>query len=77
MPGSWTTWRGENKCLHLAAAIPNRPIFEFRQDECALFNDLISEPLTIDDEGYVSVPQGPGLRVEFDLDEAAHKFPFE
>jgi len=63
--------------LHLAAAIPNCPIFEFRQDECALFNDLISEPLTIDEEGYVSVPQGPGLGVEFDLDEAARKFPFE
>lgn len=62
--------------LHLAAAIPNCSIFEFRQGTCALFTDLLSEPFTIDADGCVAVPEGPGLGVDLDLEEAQRKFPF-
>ena len=62
--------------LHFAAAIPNCPIFEFRQGNCGLFADLLAEPPAIDADGCVVVPDRPGLGVEFDLDAAQRKYPF-
>ncbi|MGC9348872.1 MAG: enolase C-terminal domain-like protein, partial [Anaerolineae bacterium] len=63
--------------LHLAAALPNCPIFEFRQGDSALFTDLVEEPIGIDEEGYVAVPDKPGLGVTLDLEEAQRKYPFQ
>lgn len=63
--------------LHLAAALPNCPIFEFRQGSCGLFTDLIEEPLEIDDEGCVVVPDKPGLGVTLDVEKAKRKYRFE
>jgi L-alanine-DL-glutamate epimerase-like enolase superfamily enzyme len=62
--------------LHLAAAIPNCPIFEFRMGKSGLFTDLLAEPFDIDSDGFVTVPNKPGLGVEFDLEGAKRKFPF-
>lgn len=62
--------------LHLAAALPNCTIFEFRQGKSALFTDLIDPPPTIDRDGCVVVPSGPGLGVKLDLEEAQRKYPF-
>ena len=62
--------------LHLAAAIPNCSAFEFRQGTCPLFTDLLEKPPEIDAEGCVAVPDGPGLGVTLDLEEAKRKFPF-
>ena len=63
--------------LHLAAAIPNCSIFEFRMGNCGFFTDLLEEPFSIDSDGCVTVPEKPGLGVDFDLEEAKTKFPFE
>jgi L-alanine-DL-glutamate epimerase-like enolase superfamily enzyme len=63
--------------LHLAAALPNCPIFEFRQVSCGLFADLIEGSPEIDDEGCVVVPDRPGLGITLDLEEAKRKFKFE
>ena len=63
--------------LQLAAALPNCPIIEFRQGGNPLFTELISPPPAIDSEGYVTVPSGPGLGVDIDLEAARRKFPFE
>ena len=63
--------------LQLAAALPNCPIIEFRQGGNPLFTELISPPPAIDAEGYVTVPDGPGLGVDIDLEAAKRKFPFE
>ncbi len=62
--------------LHLAAALPNCPIFEFRQGACGYFTDLIEETPSIDENGCVIVPDRPGLGVTLDLAEAQRKFPF-
>jgi L-alanine-DL-glutamate epimerase-like enolase superfamily enzyme len=62
--------------LHLAAALPNCPIFEFRQGSSGLFTDLIEEPIEIDGDGCVVVPDRPGLGVTLDLEEAQEKYPF-
>jgi L-alanine-DL-glutamate epimerase-like enolase superfamily enzyme len=63
--------------LHLAAALPNCPVFEFRQGSCALFTDLIEEPIAVDVDGCVSVPDRPGLGLTLDLSEAQRKYPFD
>lgn len=63
--------------LQLAAALPNCPIIEFRQGGNPLFTELISPPPAIDGEGYVTIPSGPGLGVEIDLESARRKFPYE
>lgn len=62
--------------LQLAAALPNCPIIEFRQGGNPLFTELIAPPPAIDSEGYVTVPSGPGLGVDIDLEAARRKFPF-
>ena len=63
--------------LQLAAALPNCPIIEFRQGGNPLFTELITPPPTIDSEGYVTIPSGPGLGVDIDLEAARQEFPFE
>jgi L-alanine-DL-glutamate epimerase-like enolase superfamily enzyme len=63
--------------LHLAAAMPNCPIFEFRTGEFGPFTDLVDIPPSVDSDGFVHVPDRPGLGFELDLDEAARKYPFE
>jgi len=63
--------------LQLAATLPNCSTFEFRQGECGLFTDLLAEPFGIDDEGFVHVPDGPGMGVDLDIEEVKKKFPFE
>ena len=54
--------------LHLSASLPNSPWIELLQDPPALeaseFQGLIAQPLVPDADGYVRVPDGPGLGVE-------------
>jgi len=58
--------------LHLCAAIPNASYLEVFNDPPCMTSDIfqwyLTEPLTIDQDGFVAVPQKPGLGVE--LDEA-------
>jgi D-galactarolactone cycloisomerase len=54
--------------LHLSAACPNSPYLELVGDPPAFGTEelqgLIAEPLLPDADGFVQVPQGPGLGVE-------------
>jgi L-alanine-DL-glutamate epimerase-like enolase superfamily enzyme len=53
--------------LHLSASLPNSPWIELLQDPPALeaseFQGLLAEPLVPDADGYVRVPEGPGLGI--------------
>ena len=55
--------------LHLSASLPNAPWIELLQDPPALeasdFQGLLAEPLVPDAEGYVHVPEAPGLALPF------------
>jgi galactonate dehydratase len=57
--------------LQLDACIPNLVIQEFQ----SLGEGYLKEPFQLDDEGYVTVPEGPGLGVELD-EEAIQSHPF-
>jgi L-alanine-DL-glutamate epimerase-like enolase superfamily enzyme len=62
----------------LAAATPNCVVFEFRQPYYPLLYDLMTTPVAVDADGYVSIPTGPGLGVELQPDdELVRKDPFE
>ena len=55
--------------IHLVAAIPNGLILEFyRETVDPLRGQLFEQPLTLDDDGYVTVPERPGLGMEPNYD---------
>ena len=54
--------------LHGLAAVPHGEIFEFCMADSPLRHELTRERFAIDDEGYVHVPEGPGLGVTVDQD---------
>ena len=57
--------------VQLAAAIPNFLVLEYRLDPR---DEIVKNPLKVEN-GYIQVPEGPGIGVEFD-EEAAARFPY-
>ena len=55
-------------CVHLDACIPNFALQEYTGESEPPKSDLLTEPLVLED-GYLLVPDGPGLGIE--LDDAA------
>lgn len=74
-PHTWTNGIGLVANLHCAAAGEGVPYIEFPYDPPTWTPEardfIFRQPLTIDSEGYVRVPQGPGLGI--DLDEEKMK----
>jgi len=70
-PHTWGNGIGLLANLHLAAAIPNCPYLEFPHDPPSGFDltardQMLAEPLTIDHEGFVHVPDRPGFGIVLD-----------
>ncbi len=74
-PHTWTNGIGLVANLHVAAASSGVPYIEFPYDppnwtpETRDF--IFAEPLRIDSEGYVQLPQKPGLGIELDGEKMA------
>ncbi len=72
-PHTWSNGIGLLANMHVAAASSRVPYIEFPYDppnwtpETRDF--IFAEPLRIDSEGYVHLPQKPGLGLEFDEDK--------
>ena len=49
--------------MHLLASIPNGLVLEFDQNPHALREDLLQEPIRIDADGFVHLPEQPGLGI--------------
>lgn len=49
--------------LHGLASVPNASVFEFCMSDSPLRHEITRERFVIDDEGYLAVPEGPGLGV--------------
>lgn len=56
---------------HVPVPLQNEPVIEFDRTRNPLRDDLLTEPFAFAD-GYVDVPQGPGLGVEVNEDALAH-----
>ena len=69
-PHTWTNGIGLVANLHCAAAFGNAPYIEFPYDPpnwLPEYRDFpFTEPITIDADGYVHLPQKPGLGIELD-----------
>ena len=52
--------------LHFAAAIPNGLVLEWDQNPNAIRDELLQEPLRLEGDGTVKVPERPGLGIELD-----------
>jgi L-alanine-DL-glutamate epimerase-like enolase superfamily enzyme len=52
--------------LHFIAAIPNGLVLEFDQNPNGLRDDLLKEPIRIDKDGMIRLPERPGLGIELD-----------
>src|SRR6185312_11273521 len=52
--------------LHFAAAIPNALVLEWDQNQNALRDELLKEPLKLESDGTVRLPERPGLGIELD-----------
>jgi L-alanine-DL-glutamate epimerase-like enolase superfamily enzyme len=61
---------GTMACVHLGASIPNFDVLEYHALEVDWWDDLLvrEEPLIRD--GYIEVPEAPGLGIELDEDVA-------
>jgi D-galactarolactone cycloisomerase len=63
----WNTAVGVAADLQLAAAMPVARYVEYLTP-CAYIEELLVEKFVIDSEGYLEIPQGPGLGVHLDPD---------
>jgi len=74
-PHTWTNGIGMVANLHCAAASSRVPYIEFPYDPpnwTATARDFVfKDPIKVDSEGYVHVPQGPGLGVVLDEERLA------
>ena len=52
--------------LHYAAAIPNGLVLEWDQNPNAIRDELLQEPLRLEADGTVRLPERPGLGIELD-----------
>ena len=72
--GSALLWAAS---LQLAAATPNVIVFEFCQAYYPLLYDLLTTPVRVGADGFVSVPDGPGLGIELQPEaDLLRKYPF-
>jgi L-alanine-DL-glutamate epimerase-like enolase superfamily enzyme len=52
--------------LHFIASIPNGLVLEFDQNPNGLRDELLKEPIRIDGDGMIKLPERPGLGIEID-----------
>ena len=64
----WNTAIGVAADLQLAAAQPVARYVEYLTP-CEYIEELTTEPFVIDDEGFLKIPQKPGLGIELDHDK--------
>jgi len=72
-PHTWTNGLGLVANLQLMASCPNCPYCEFPYEPPGWIPSardfMLTEPIEIDQKGYVQVPQAPGLGVELDWEK--------
>jgi D-galactarolactone cycloisomerase len=67
VPHGWNTAVGLAADLQLASAIPNTRFVEYLTGS-PFIDALVDEPWRLDDEGYLQIPDRPGLGITLNLD---------
>ena len=73
IPHSWTTGISFAATAHFVAAIRNRYTLDHQLIKNRLMDDLVVDPV-LPVDGYVTVPERPGLGIELDEEAVAGKF---
>jgi L-alanine-DL-glutamate epimerase-like enolase superfamily enzyme len=71
VPHGWKTGITVAATAHLAAVTPQLPFFEFVPPDVAesrLRRELVTDELSLDDDGTLAVPERPGLGIELNRD---------
>ena len=68
IPHVWGTPVALAASLQLLATLPTEPWLEFDRSSNPLREELTAEPFTADENGRVSIPDGPGIGVDLDED---------
>lgn len=66
IPHSYASQISLVTCLHFLASLPNGGYLELGQDDNSLRDALAKPAVTIDKDGYVTLPERPGLGLEID-----------
>jgi L-alanine-DL-glutamate epimerase-like enolase superfamily enzyme len=72
-PHAWLTDLLTAASLHLNACLPRCLFLEYNVSASPMLKDIIANPIQMDEQGMIPVPQGPGLGVEID-EEAVARF---
>jgi len=67
VPHGWNTAVGLAADLHLAAAIPNTRFVEYLTGS-PFIDALVEEPWQLDEDGFLHIPDQPGLGIRLNLD---------
>ena len=70
----WNTALGVAADLQLAAALPHVDVVEFIGGS-PYVDGILAEPFKLDGEGYLEIPDKPGLGVELNRDKVARYSP--
>jgi L-alanine-DL-glutamate epimerase-like enolase superfamily enzyme len=70
VPHGWNTAVGLAADLHLSAAVPVARYVEYLTP-CVYLDEIITEPMRPDAEGYLTIPDRPGLGIELDREALA------
>ena len=62
-PHAWLTDLNTAAALHVNAALPRSLFLEYNVSVNPMLRDIIENPLQMDSDGFISVPQSPGLGV--------------
>jgi L-alanine-DL-glutamate epimerase-like enolase superfamily enzyme len=73
VPHGWNTAIGLAADLHLTAALPVARYVEYLTPS-PYIEDIITEPFKVDAEGYLPIPDRPGLGIEEVNREALQRF---
>lgn len=70
VPHGWNTAIGLAADLHLVSALPTGKWVEYHQPS-RVIDGIVAKPFTIDQDGMMAVPTGPGLGIELDMEAIA------
>ncbi|MFZ0215671.1 MAG: mandelate racemase/muconate lactonizing enzyme family protein [Candidatus Dormiibacterota bacterium] len=74
IPHGWNTAVGLAADLQLASALPDTDLVEYKTGS-PYIDDVVAQPWILDDEGFLAIPDRPGLGVRLDGDAVRRYAP--
>lgn len=77
-PHNWIPGVGQVATMHLAASLPNSTWLEYPYDPPAIvpegFQGILADPVTVEKDGCVKIPEKPGFGVQLDPEKLKRYF---